>query len=53
MDIDEKKRQFAEKFNIPIDEFYKPPEPTENFLLEMAADHELRICELELFGGTE
>lgn len=53
MDIDEKKRMFAERFGIPIDEMYKPAEPTENFLLELAADHEERICELELFGGTE
>ena len=35
------------------EDFYPPQEPTEDFLLEMAADHEFRLCELELFGGIE
>lgn len=46
------KEMFMAKFSISEDQF-NPQEAPDIFLLELAADHEERICEIELFGGTE
>lgn len=46
------KEMFEQKFGL-TDEQFEAGESPDIFLLELAADHEERICELELFGGVE
>ena len=48
MDITEADRRLLELNGIDINE-----PKTEDILLEIAADHEFRLCEIELFGGIE
>lgn len=45
------REEFFEEKGITEEDFHAPEVKTEDVLMEMAADHEERICMIELFGG--